>query len=227
MRDTDEITVEETQEHDAEPVPVPTLIESVGGPLGMAESAVPTVAFVIAYTASGQNLNLSAAIALGIAAIVAAVRLARHESPRQALFGLAGVAIAAFFATKTGKAENFYVPGLLLNAGYALAMGISVAVGWPAVGVVAGQMDGTGNDFREDPARRALVNRVTLMWMGMFLLRLAVQIPLYLAGSVVALGVARTAMGIPLFALCVWLSYSWMRIRPEPASPFAREPGVV
>ena len=33
------------------------------------------------------------------------------------------------------------------------------------------------------------------------------QLPLYLAGAVVALGIARTAMGLPLFALGLWLSY--------------------
>ena len=40
----------------------------------------------------------------------------------------------------------------------------------------------------------------------LFSLRLAVQLPLYLAGAVVALGVARVAMGVPLFAVGIWLT---------------------
>lgn len=213
MRETEAIA-EKTTESEPDQRHIPTLVESVGGLLGMAESAAPTIAFVITYTASGQNLNLSAAIALGLAALLAAGRLARRESPRQALLGLAGVAIAAVFATKTGKAENYYLPGLLLNAGYALALLVSIFVRWPVMGVIAGQFDGTGLQFRDDPDRRTLANKVTLLWFAMFCLRIAVQLPMYLAGSVVALGIARTVMGIPLFALCTWISYSWMRVRP-------------
>jgi hypothetical protein len=49
-------------------------------------------------------------------------------------------------------------------------------------------------------------------------LRLLVQLPLYLADAVVALGVARTAMGLPLFALGLWLTYLLVHRhrRPEP-----------
>jgi len=47
-----------------------------------------------------------------------------------------------------------------------------------------------------------------------FATRLAVQLPLYLAGAVVALGIARTAMGLPLFALGLWLTYLLVRRAP-------------
>jgi hypothetical protein len=62
--------------------------------------------------------------------------------------------------------------------------------------------------------------RASWLWVGLFLLRLAVQLPLYLAGAVVALGTARVAMGIPLFALGIWLS--WLVIRREHAAAAAR-----
>jgi Protein of unknown function (DUF3159) len=54
------------------------------------------------------------------------------------------------------------------------------------------------------------------MWSALFVIRLAVQLPLYLAGAVVALGVARTAMGLPLFGLGLWLSYLLVRRAPPP-----------
>lgn len=230
MRDTDEI--DEQQDRDAFGVEVisdatnkapdepevPSLMEIVGGPLGIVESTIPTVVFVISNTAS-QDVNLSAAIAIMVAAIAAFARLIRHESPRASLLGLAGVAVAALYAAKTGKAENFYLPGLLLNAGYALMMLGSVAVRWPAVGLVSGQIDGNGTAFRRDPVHFSVANRATLMWAAMFLTRIAVQLPMYLAGSVVALGVARVSMGLPLFALCTFLTYSWMRALPPLVIP--------
>ena len=199
-----------------EPTP-PSVIDAAGGPLGMAETALPGVAFVVAYTVTGQDTNASAYVALGLAAALAAARLVRRETPRHALSGLFGVALAAFVATRSGKAENFFLPGLIFNAGYAAAFAISVIARWPIVGYLATQLDGTAKTrWREDRARMRVFNQASWMWSGLFTLRLAVQLPLYLAGAVVALGVVRTAMGLPLFALGVWLSYLLVRRAPGP-----------
>jgi hypothetical protein len=198
--------------------PPTTLAEAVGGPLGMAETALPAVAFVVTYTATGSNTNVSAGVAVGLALALTLARLVRRESPRHALSGLFGVALAAFIAAKSGKAENFFLPGLLLNAAYASAFLISIAVRWPLVGVVVTKLDGEDNGWREDPLRMRAFRRATLLWAGMFSARLVVQLPLYLASAVVALGVARTAMGIPLFALCLWLSWLLVRGARAPAA---------
>ena len=178
----------------------------------MAETSAPALAFLIAYLVSGSNTEVSAGVAVGVALVLAVARLARKESPQFALSGLIGVAFAAFLATKTGKAENFYLPGLLLNLGYASAFFISILVRWPLVGVIFGQLQGE-RGWREDPERYALFARASWLWVGLFSLRLVVQLPLYLAGAVVALGIARTAMGIPLFALGLWLT--WRLVRPS------------
>lgn len=194
------------------------LMEAVGGPLGMAETSLPAVAFVVAYTISGQDTNIAAGVALGLALVFALARVVRRESVQHALTGLIGVAIAAFVATRSGKAENFFLPGLLANAAYATAFLISLAVRWPLVGVLVSQLDGEGNAWRDDPVRVRAFARATWLWAGLFLARLVVQLPLYLAGAVVALGVARTAMGIPLFALGLWITYRLVR-RPQHPAP--------
>jgi hypothetical protein len=189
----------------------PTIAQAVGGPLGMAETALPAVAFVVAYTASGQDTNVSAGVAVGLALVLSVARLARRETPRHALSGLVGVAFAAFVATRSGKAENFFLPGLLSNAAYALALLVSIAVRWPLVGLIVSQLDGEGSEWRKDPGRVRTFTRASWMWIGLFVLRLVVQLPLYLAGAVVALGVAKTAMGVPLFALGIWLTFLLVR----------------
>ncbi len=196
-----------------------TMREAIGGPLGMAESALPAVAFVVAYTASGSDTNTAAAVAVGLALVLTIARLVRRESPRHALSGLFGVALAAFIASRSGKAENFFLPGLLMNAAYASAMLISVAVRWPLIGIIVTKLDGEDSAWRADPLRMRAFRRATLLWVGMFSARLLVQLPLYLAGAVVALGVARTAMGIPVFALCIWLTYLLVRGVRAPAAP--------
>ena len=196
----------------------PNLAEAVGGPLGMLETALPAVAFIAAYSVSGQDTNTAATVAVGLALVLAVARLVRRESPRHALSGLLGVAFAGFIATRSGRAEDFFLPGLLANAAYASAFLISLAVRRPLVGVIVRQLEPHAE--REDPvppARRRAFERATWLWAGLFAVRLAVQLPLYLAGAVVALGVARTAMGLPLFALGLWLTWIMVRRPPAPA----------
>ena len=187
------------------------MAEAIGGPRGLVESALPAVSYVVAYIASGESTTVAAAVAVGLVALLTVARLVRRESPRQAVVGLIGVAFAAFIATRSGKAEDFFLPGLLLNAAYASAFLISIVVRWPLVGVIAGQIDGSGTAWRSDRARMRTFTRATWLWVGLFLLRLSVQLPLYLGGAVVALGIARAAMGLPLFGLGLWLT--WLMVR--------------
>lgn len=187
------------------------LIDEMGGPQGIADSSLPGLLFVAVYSVSGQDLQLSAIAAVALGAAIALVRLIRGESMRFAAAGFVGVAIAGFIATRTGRAEDFFLPGLLFNAGYAVAYAVSIAVGWPLMGVLIGPIIGDGMKWRQDPARVRLFNRMSWIWVGLFTTRLAVQLPFYLTGSLVALGIARTAMGLPLFALGIWLCYLLLR----------------
>lgn len=205
---------------DTDPSRPPALAEAIGGPLGIAETSLPAVAFVVTYAASGSDTNTAAGVAVGLAVILAAARLVKRESPRHALSGLVGVALAAFVAARSGRAEDFFLPGLLINAAYVAAFVVSIVVRRPLVGVIVGQLDGSGWGWRGDPERMTAFRRASWMWAGLFALRLAVQVPLYLAGAVVALGVARTAMGLPLFALGIWLT--WLLVRRAPAQSAAR-----
>jgi hypothetical protein len=192
----------------------PTIADAVGGPFGLVETSLPPVAFVAAYTVWGSDTYVAAGVALGLALVLGVIRLVRRESARQTIAGLIGIGFAAFIATRSGRAEDFFLPGLLANAAYATAFLISIAVRRPLVGLIVHSLVGEGPSWRDDPARLSVYTRATWLWAGLFLLRLAVQLPLYLAGAVVELGVARTAMGLPLFALGAWLTWLLVR-RPD------------
>jgi hypothetical protein len=193
----------------------PPLAEVVGGPLGMAETALPTVAFIVVYTITSET-NPSAAAAVGLALVLAAARVVRRDSPRNALSGLVGVAFAAFIATRSGRAENFFLPGLLANAAYAAAFLGSIALRRPLVGILVEHLGHGHPGWRENPVLVRGYNQASLLWAGLFIVRIVVQLPLYLAGAVVALGVARTAMGLPLFALGIWLTWLMIRRHRDP-----------
>jgi len=184
----------------------------------MAESALPAVAVITAATASGGDTTLSAIVAVALALILAAARLVRGQTVQYALSGLIGVAFAAFVAARTGKAENFFLPGLLANAAYATAFAASITVRRPIAGYVAVALHGGSpmGRWRSDPAFLKAATRASWVFVVVFAGRLAVQLPLYLADALVALGVARVAMGLPLFALAAWLSWLLLRNVPVP-----------
>ena len=201
----------------------PSLADAVGGPLGIAESVLPTVAFVATYTISGQDTQaaLIAAIALGVIFTIA--RVARGKTVQFALAGLGGLALSAYVVSRTGNASDFFLPGLLANAAYATAYldldpGPLAAARHHrrrAAGQGHGLAQGPGGRAPRTAARAGSGSRL-------FSLRLAVQLPLYLADSLTALGVARIAMGVPLFAVGIWLLVA----HPAPAGSGARAPAA-
>jgi hypothetical protein len=182
-------------------------METLGGPQGIADSSIPALVFVTVYSLNSQEIASAAWASVAAGALIAVVRLARRERLRFAAAGFVGVALAAFVADRTGRAEDFFLPGLLLNAAYGSAYLVSILVRWPLLGVILGPLTGDGLRWREDPERVRLYTRASWIWVGVFALRLAVQLPLYLAGAVLALGIARTVMGLPIFLIAIWLSY--------------------
>lgn len=190
----------------------PSMMELLGGPLGIAEASLPTVVFVIGTTA-GLEIREAGIAAVALAVLFALARIPKRETKQFALFGVIGVAFSAWVASRTGQAKDFFLPGFLANVGYAALAFVSVAARRPFIGyVVDGFAEGT--PWRRDPVKMRKFRLASLMWGGLFLLRLAVQLPLYFADQDVALGTAKVAMGLPLFALGIWLT--WLIVR-EPA----------
>jgi hypothetical protein len=201
------------------------LLEALGGPQGIADSSLPALAFVITYTVSGSELTLAVWVAVAVGALMTVIRLVRREPLQFALAGFAGVALSAFIADRTGKAEDFFLPGLLLNAAYAGAYLVSILIRWPLLGVIVAPILGESKTWRQDPERLRLYTRASWIWVGVFALRLAVQLPLYLAGALLALGIAKTAMGLPIFLVAIWLSYLVLNPRSVADTP-APSPGA-
>lgn len=191
----------------------PGLAATVGGVRGLLEAVVPVTVFSVVYGVT-RDLTVSAVAAVVPSVVFAAWRLARRETLSQAVSGLLGVALGAFIATRTGRAENFFLPNIVKNLAYMAAYVVSALVRWPLIGVVLGFFLGEGTAWRQVPARRRAYTRVTWLWAGMFGIRLAVQVPLWAAGMTVELGTANIFLGLPLFGLVVW--GSWLMLRGVP-----------
>lgn len=191
------------------------VLRSAGGVQGIAESIVPGLMFLVAFTIT-RELTLSLVAALASAAVFTVVRLVQRRPLTQALAGVVGVGISAWLANSTGKAEDFYLPGFFTNAGYTLAMVLSIFLKWPVAGLLFGFIRNEGLDWRKDPVRVKAYQLGTWIIVAVLVLRLVVQVPLYLMGpdGLAALATTRLIMGAPLYILGVWIA--WLVTRPAP-----------
>jgi Protein of unknown function (DUF3159) len=111
------------------------VLEQLGGWRGMVDASLPTVAFIVANAVGGLTVGIwAAAVSAGL---VFLLRLVRRESVQQALSGLFAVVVAVVLAARTGEARNFFVVGIVRNAGIAVVLLGSLAFRWPLVGVAA------------------------------------------------------------------------------------------
>jgi intracellular septation protein A len=191
------------------------LAEAIGGPRGLVDSGLPAIVFVIANAIGGLSPAIIAAIAVGLVLVV--VRLYRKESLQQAIAGFFGLAIAALVAARTGHASGFFLPGIIYQGFLAVLAVVSLVVGRPYVGYVMAALDPKYAHWRESPALRRAMSIATLLWGFIFLLRAIVQGLLYRSDHVGWLATAKIAMGWPLFAVGLAVTY-WLarRAHPEP-----------
>jgi len=202
-----------------------SLQATIGGPLGLVESVVPMTLFSVAY---GLGAQMTAAV---LAAVVPSLgfaiwRLAVRQPLTQAISGVIGIGIGAVIAMRTGRAADFVLPSLIKNAAWGAAYAISALVRWPLVGLLLGMLLGEQLHWRSVPARARAYRRATWVWVGMFAVRLAVQIPLWMAGAAATLGLVNVVLGLPLFGLTIWLT--WVIVQRVPvAHPPGHEPAAV
>ena len=190
------------------------ILHAIGGWRGLVESSLPAVAFLVLFTVT-KELNLSLIAALAAAGVFTLIRLVQGSKLVSALTGLVGVAICAFAAYRTGNASDYFVVGFWTNGVYILAYLLSMLVRWPLMGLIFAVIRGEALSWRQNPVRLRQYMLATWIITVLMMLRLAVQVPLYFANNVEALGATRLIMGLPLYALGVWLA--WRVSAPEEA----------
>lgn len=191
------------------------LMASVGGVRGIAEAIVPALVFLVTFVVT-TNIWTSAIWAVGLAAVASLLRLIQRQPLTQALAGVIGVAVSAAVALLQDDARGYYVIGFYVSAAYGLAFAISMAVKWPIMGLIYGWIRGEGVAWQKDLIRRRKYQIATLLMVLVFGSRLVIQLPMYWANDVVALGTARLVMGVPLYALVLW--FGWLVSRPVEVS---------
>lgn len=201
------------------PGEVPTagsLLAAVGGARGLVESILPGLGFLVIYTLTRglpeySRLLFSVLTPVALAVIFIIVRLATRTPLTQALAGVFGIVLSAFLAVVSRSAEGNFIPGIFINISSLIVLLGSIAIRWPLIGVVVGFLTNEGTAWRRDVAKRRVLFLATWLWAALFALRLAVEVPLFLAKQVELLGVAKLVLGVPLYAALLWVT--WLLVR--------------
>ncbi len=191
------------------------LASALGGWAGVIDSGLPFVVFTLVYLVTDRDLETTLYASVGTAALLAVLRLLRKQSLVQVVSGLAGIAIAAFLAQRTGNAENFFLPGIITNAVYAGVCLISIAVHKPLLGYVIQAMRGRDMSWVNNPEEHRLFSTITWLWALIFGLRVAIMFPLFLLGQTAALGTLKLLLGYPLFALGIFVTFKLLSSAKE------------
>ena len=180
------------------------LSASLGGARGMIESTLPFIAFTIAWLI-GRELYPALIAAVGTALIAAVVRLMQRQSLRFVAAAIIPTAIAAFVATRTGRAEDVFLPGILYNGALALLSIFTIAIRWPLVGFILGAAIGDPTGWAKDRGLVKMTTKLTAVLAVPYITRFVVQMPLFLGGQVVLLGVSKVVLGWPLLLAALFV----------------------
>lgn len=189
------------------------LAKALGGRRGMLEAAVPTLMFTLVFV-STRDLRAAIVVSVAAALVLLAVRLVQRSTVQFVLNSLVGIALGALFAWRAarggGSADEqalaYFLPGIIYNGAYAVLLALSNLVRWPLVGFMVGSVAGDPTEWHRDPQVVRLCRNLTWMLAAPCLVRLGVQLPIYLAGRaaedptamIAALGVSKIVMGWPL-----------------------------
>ena len=195
----------------------------LGGWRGSLEAALPLLAFVAMW--SWRRDATTALVSAGATALVLALlRLAQRQSLQFVLSAALATGVAAFFVLRTGRAQDAFLPGMVKSAAFGVGALGSVLLRWPVVGfmVAAGDPQHLAEDpfgWRRDRGLVRVCQRLTMVLVVLYAVRIAVMVPLYLASKVAWLGVASVALGWPLWLAALGVMASMLMRGHTPQEP--------
>lgn len=178
------------------------LSSALGGPRGMIEASCPFIGFTVAWLVS-SDLMVAIITALAVAVLLAILRLAQKQSLKYVAQAIFPTAIAVVVAARTGRAEDAFLPGILYNGALAVVFAVTIVIGRPVIGYLYGAAVGDPSGWTSDPGLVRLFRRLTAILAVPYVLRFVIQLPIFLSGHVVLLGVAKVVLGWPLLLLAL------------------------
>ncbi|CAM3739290.1 DUF3159 domain-containing protein [Kibdelosporangium persicum] len=191
-----------------------SLFAAVGGWRTVAEGVASKTLFLIVYLLT-DHVTTSALVAVGGVLVFAVARFWTDRKVWQALIPLVIVTLSAVLAGSTGHGVDFYLSGVVMSAGAGAVVLVSMLVRWPVIGLAVGAVRGERFGWRRDRVRLRRYQACTGIFLAKFVVSTAVQLPLYLEGQVVALGIASTLVNTPAMGICAYLCWRILRVEAD------------
>src|SRR5690606_20335949 len=104
-----------------------------------------------------HELVLSVLAPVAVALCFVAIRIISRTSASLAFAGLLGGGISAVLAMLTGRTEDNFLPGLIINVVSVVVLLTSIAIRWPFIGVIVGFLANEGTAWRQHTQKRRVL----------------------------------------------------------------------
>ena len=177
----------------------------VAGRSNLLDTLVPPLLFVLLNALLGFDYAMWGALV--IAALFTLLRLLRREPLWYALGGIGGVLLAILLVQLLGRAEGYFLPGIITGALTLLLCLLSVLVRRPAVAWTSYLARRWPLAWYWHPRVRPAYSEVTWLWVLFFALRLLLEVGLFQARAAGLLAVAKLLTGWPATIALLIVSY--------------------
>ena len=171
----------------------------------LGDSFAPPLLFVLVNAVG--TLGVAAATAIGAGVVVAAWRVRKGQQVVYAVAGIGAVAFAAFLALRSGRAESYFLPGILTTLGAAVGTLVSILVRRPLAAWSSSVYRRWPADWYWRDDVRPAYTAVSWIWFAYFLVRGGVQGWLYIEEQPEALAIFKSITSWPTILPLLVVSY--------------------
>jgi len=169
------------------------------------DTILPPIVFILVNGLFGfRNAMWSA---LGLALVIAVLRLLRGQSALYALGGVAGTLLAILISILLGRSEGFFLPGIFTNGLTVILCLLSVLLKRPLVAWTSYLTRRWPLGWYWHPQVRPAYSEVTLAWALFFALRFVLQLNLFQNQQEGLLALVNFLVGWPAILVLLIASY--------------------
>jgi hypothetical protein len=177
----------------------------VAGKVGLLDTILPPILFLLLNGLAGFTAAMIGA--LGLAVLIAILRLRRGQSLLYALAGMGSIGLAIALAALLGRSEGYFLPGIV-NGGLTLALAlVSLLIRKPMVAWTSYLARRWPLDWYWHEKVRPAYTEVTLAWIVFFVLSLFWQVTLFQGNNVSQLALVNALTGWPATIVLLIVSY--------------------
>jgi hypothetical protein len=177
----------------------------VVGRSNLLDSIIPPLLFLLTNALLGFQYAMWGSLV--VAGAITLVRLRRRQSLLYALGGIGGVLLAILLAQLLGRAEGYFLPGIITGGFTVLVCLVSIIARRPLVAWTSYIARRWPRDWYWHPQVRPAYTEVTWFWTVFFGLRLLLEVVLFQEEAADLLAVVKVLTGWPATLVLLVVSY--------------------